>query len=57
MDTGHFISLDISVIDVVTVRTRLLTHRRAYCAHRNGSIEIDELKMVLSTLLNSPHID
>jgi hypothetical protein len=56
MDTGHFISLDMSAIGVVTFRKRLCPCAHPPSAFRNGSIEIDELKVVLSTLLNSPHI-
>jgi hypothetical protein len=57
MDGGHFISLDTSITGAVTMRTKLcpLRTRRAYSAPRNGWIEMDEMKMVLSTLLNSSH--
>jgi hypothetical protein len=58
MDRGHFMALDISVIGVLTVRTRLCPCAlppSELRARRTGSIEMDESKMVLSRLLNSPH--
>jgi hypothetical protein len=48
-------SLDTSATGAVTHKIVPLHVRRAYCALCNGSIEMDKLKGVLSTLLNRSH--